>query len=62
MISKVGGFDIAAMTGVYIGAAYYRLPVVIDGFISAVSALAAARLAGPAVEYMIPSHKSCEPG
>ncbi len=62
VISKVGGFDIAAMTGVYIGAAYYRLPVVIDGFISAVSALAAARLAGPAVEYMIPSHKSCEPG
>lgn len=62
VISKVGGFDIAAMAGVYLGAAYYKLPVVIDGFISAVAALAAARLASLAVEYMIPSHASCEPG
>ncbi len=62
VISKVGGFDIAAMAGVYLGAAYYKLPVVIDGFISAVAALAAVRLAKPAVEYMIPSHASCEPG
>jgi len=62
VISKVGGFDIAAMAGVYIGAAYCRLPVVIDGFISAVAALAAARMASLSVGYMIPSHASCEPG
>ena len=62
VISKVGGFDIAAMAGVYLGAAYCRLPVVIDGFISAVAALAAARMAGLSVGYMIPSHASCEPG
>lgn len=62
VVSKVGGFDIAAMAGVYLGAAYYRLPVVIDGFISAVAALVAARMAGLAVEYMLPSHASCEPG
>ena len=62
VVSKVGGFDIAAMAGVYLGAAYYRLPVVIDGFISAVAALVAARMAGLSVGYMIPSHASCEPG
>lgn len=62
VVSKVGGFDIAAMAGVYLGAAYYRLPVVIDGFISAVAALAAARMASLSVGYMIPSHASCEPG
>jgi len=62
VISKVGGFDIAAMAGVYLGAAYCRLPVVIDGFISAVAALTAARMASLAVGYMIPSHASCEPG
>ncbi|HHW47236.1 MAG TPA: nicotinate-nucleotide--dimethylbenzimidazole phosphoribosyltransferase [Clostridiaceae bacterium] len=62
VVSKVGGFDIAAMAGVYIGAAYYKLPVVIDGFISAVAALVAGKLANLAVEYMIPSHASYEPG
>ena len=62
VISKVGGFDIAAMAGAYIGAAYYKLPVVIDGFISAVAALVAARLTNLAVQYMIPSHASYEPG
>ncbi len=39
IISKVGGFDIAAMVGVFLGAAYYKIPVVVDGFISAVAAL-----------------------
>ena len=62
VVSKVGGFDIAAMAGVYIGAAYYKLPVVIDGFISAVAALVAYKLANLTVEYMIPSHASYEPG
>lgn len=62
ILSKVGGFDIAAMAGVYIGAAYYRLPVVIDGFISAVAALAAYKLSPLAKEFMIPSHISYEPG
>ena len=42
VLSNVGGFDIAGMTGVFLGAAYYKIPVVIDGFISAVAALSAA--------------------
>jgi len=62
VISKVGGFDIAAMAGVYIGAAYYRIPAVIDGFISMVSALCAYRICDKVRSYMIPSHYSAEKG
>lgn len=62
VIAKVGGFDIAAMTGAFLGAAVYKLPVVIDGFISVVAALAATRIAPLAKEYMIASHMSREQG
>lgn len=62
VISKVGGFDIAGLVGVYLGAAHCRIPVVIDGFISAVAALAARRLCRDAADFMIPSHCSAEPG
>ncbi len=62
VLAKVGGFDLAAMCGVFLGAARYRLPVVIDGFISIVAALCAARLCPTAAEYMFPSHASFEIG
>ena len=62
VLSKVGGFDLAAMCGVFLGAARYRIPVVIDGFISIVAALCAARLCPDAKEYMFPSHASFEIG
>lgn len=62
VISKVGGFDIAGMTGIYLGAAYRRIPVVIDGFISSVAALSAAKLNPLSLEYMFPSHLSAEKG
>ena len=62
VLSKVGGFDLAALAGVFIGGAYMRVPVVIDGFISMVAALAAARLAPRAKEYMFASHISFEQG
>lgn len=62
VLAKVGGFDIAAMCGAFLGAAYYRMPVVIDGYISAVAALCAVRLAPLSKEYMFPSHASEEPG
>ena len=62
VLSKVGGFDIAGLVGVYLGAAYCRMPVVIDGFISAVAALAASRLCPASADFMIPSHCSAEPG
>ena len=62
VLAKVGGFDIAAMAGVFIGAAYMRIPVVIDGFISIVAALVAARLNPLVKEYMFASHASFEQG
>ena len=62
ILTKVGGFDICAMTGAFLGAAYYRIPVVIDGYISAVAALCAYRLAPKAVNFMFGSHQSKEKG
>ena len=62
VISKVGGLDIAAMCGVFLGAAIYRKPVVIDGFISIVAALCAFRLAPLSAGFMFPSHSSLEVG
>ncbi|MEG0894096.1 MAG: nicotinate-nucleotide--dimethylbenzimidazole phosphoribosyltransferase [Oscillospiraceae bacterium] len=62
VLSKVGGLDIAAMTGVFIGCAYYGIPVVIDGFISVVAALCAMKLNPLVTEYMFASHYSFESG
>lgn len=62
VLSKVGGFDIAAMCGAFIGCAATRRPVVIDGFISAVAALCAYKLCPNSVQYFIPSHASYEIG
>lgn len=62
VLAKVGGFDIAAMCGAFIGAAMTRRPVVIDGFISAVAALCAYKLCPKVKEYLIPSHASYEIG
>ena len=62
VLTKVGGFDIAAMCGAFIGCASIRKPVVIDGFISAVAALCAVRLCPEVRGYLIPSHASFEIG
>lgn len=62
IMSKVGGLDIAGMTGCFLGAAYHRLPVWIDGFISGISACFAAMLCPEAKEYMTATHCSAEPG
>ena len=61
VLSKLGGYDIAGLTGVFLGGAIYKIPVVIDGFISAVSALLASRIEPKVINYMIPSHVSKEP-
>ena len=62
VLAKVGGFDIAAMCGAFIGAAMTHRPVVIDGFISAVAALCAYKLCPNVRGYLIPSHASYEIG
>lgn len=62
VMAKLGGFDIAAMAGAFIGAAQQRVPVVIDGVISATAALCAYRLCPAVRAYMIASHASYEIG
>jgi len=62
VLAKVGGFEIAGIAGLVLGAAYHRVPIVIDGFISSAGALVAKHLAPNAIDYMIAAHQSVEPG
>ena len=62
VLAKVGGLEVAALAGVVLGAAAHRVPVVMDGFISAAAVLCAVRLCHEAVDYVLPSHVSIEIG
>ncbi len=62
VLSRLGGFDIAAMTGLFLGGAVHRLPIVIDGFISSAAALVAQSIWPQVTDFMLPSHGSAEPG
>lgn len=62
VLSKVGGFDLAAMCGAFLGAAAAHRPAVIDGLISAAAALCAVRLCPNVRGYLVPSHASFEIG
>ena len=62
VLAKVGGLDIAGMAGIYLGCAKNSVPVVIDGFISAVSALISYKICPVSRDFMIASHLSEEPG
>ncbi len=62
VLSRVGGLEIAALTGLILGAARFRIPVVLDGFISSTAALVAVKLSSTASHYLIPSHLSAESG
>lgn len=61
VLAALGGFDIAGLAGIFLGAAEERVPVLVDGFISSVAALVAARLRPEAAEAMVASHVSAEP-
>ena len=61
VLAKVGGFDLGGMAGVFLGGAAKKIPVVIDGFISAAAALLAVTICPEAGVYMIASHLSKEP-
>lgn len=61
VLCKLGGFDMAAMAGAFIGGALYRVPIIIDGFISSAAALIAVRLCPRCRIAMLPSHASAEP-
>lgn len=61
ILAKVGGLEIAGMAGAFLGGRKHRIPVIIDGVISAVAALTAARICPEAADFMLPSHMSREP-
>jgi nicotinate-nucleotide--dimethylbenzimidazole phosphoribosyltransferase len=62
ILSKVGGFEIGGIAGVILAGARYRVPVVIDGFISGAAALIATTLSPEVKPYLIASHQSAEQG
>ncbi len=62
VLSKLGGFEIGGITGLILGAASLRKPVVIDGFISTAGALIAQAIAPDCTDYIIAAHNSVEPG
>ena len=62
ILAALGGFEIAVLCGLALGAAARRIVVVLDGFITAAAALVAVRLAPDAVDAMVAAHLSPEPG
>lgn len=62
VLAQVGGFEIAGLTGIILGAVAARVPVLVDGFIAGTAALAAARLCPAAVGFLLAGHRSVEPG
>lgn len=61
VLRKLGGFDIAAMCGMFLGGAVHRVPIVIDGFISTVAAYCARQLRPESSVAFLASHLSAEP-
>ena len=62
ILCAVGGLEIAAISGAIVAAAQARIPVLIDGFIVSVAALAAVRLNPSCQPFLLPSHQSAEQG
>jgi nicotinate-nucleotide--dimethylbenzimidazole phosphoribosyltransferase len=60
VLAKVGGLEIGAMTGVVLGAAAFRVPMVLDGFISGAAALLAQRFCPHVKDVLFASHLSAE--
>jgi len=62
ILRRLGGFEIAALTGYYISCAQMGIAVLVDGFISSAAALIASRLNPSVADWLIYSHTSAEPG
>lgn len=58
----LGGFEIAALVGLYLRGAQLGVPLLVDGFIATTAALAAVRVNPPAREWFLYAHRSAEPG
>ncbi len=61
LLAKVGGYEIAAMSGAMLEAASRRIPIMLDGFIATTAALVAAVLDPAVTGYLIAGHRSAEP-
>jgi nicotinate-nucleotide--dimethylbenzimidazole phosphoribosyltransferase len=61
ILQTVGGFDLAAMVGLFLGARLVQIPVLMDGLISCTAALVAVRMCPACADALIPSHGSAEP-
>lgn len=61
VLAELGGFDLAGMTGLFLGGAAAKIPVLMDGFLSTVSGLLAVLIRKEAKDYMLASHISTEP-
>lgn len=61
VLAHVGGYDIAGLVGLFLGGAIYRVPTVIDGFVSATAALVAVEICPLVSDYILSSHISAEP-
>jgi nicotinate-nucleotide--dimethylbenzimidazole phosphoribosyltransferase len=61
-LAKVGGFELAGLAGVMLGAAAKKVPILLDGFITGAAALVAVAICPAARDYLIASHQSVEPG
>ncbi len=62
LLAEVGGLEIAALAGFYLGGAQARVPVIVDGVIAVAAACVASRLAPAVVGYLVAGHRSTEPG
>jgi nicotinate-nucleotide--dimethylbenzimidazole phosphoribosyltransferase len=62
VLAKIGGFEIGGIAGCVLAGAWYRRPVVIDGFISTAGALIAHALCPAVTDYLFAGHCSEEPG
>lgn len=61
-LRRLGGFEIVALAGAYAECARLGLPVLVDGFIASVAALAATRIFPGAADWFLYAHASAEPG
>ncbi len=62
VLAEVGGLELGALAGFYLGAGRARVPVVVDGVIAVAAALIAAAVCPSVVGYLIAGHRSTEPG
>lgn len=62
VLRRLGGFEIAALTGAYLTCAELGIPALVDGFIASVAALAAVRHRPDTGHWLLYAHTSAEPG